>query len=73
MAHQTSTFIRINNEKLYLDEQALDADELEVFDGWDEQCDGCGESIAEQGTLNRARGMVICSCGAEYEIESEGT
>lgn len=69
MSDWTRSFIRVNGQKLYLDEDRLDENEFEGFDGDDEQCDGCGMPLAEEAIIKHAKTIVKCSCGMEYEIE----
>lgn len=76
-------FIRINDRTLWLDRHALDDDVVVGWNGDSEQCDDCGNDIAECGEVVRGRRIhtatttydrstIRCRCGTEYEIQYKG-
>jgi len=74
---ETHSFIRIGNGRqrgtLWLDEPALEDEIVRGFDGASEQCDGCGNDIAETGEVGGHSGVqnITCTeCGTKYEIRT---
>jgi hypothetical protein len=67
--------IRVNNQKVWLDEDAYARGQFRVArDTMGEQCSDCGKDIEQTGKLEKAEDLVRCSkdndgCGTFYRIE----
>jgi hypothetical protein len=66
-------YIFVNGLRVYLDEKKTSEGEFRVHpESLSEQCDDCGEDIAQSGqavTLNGKLVNVECFCGMKYTVK----